>query len=60
LAENVDNCDDNVNLSTTFLGMMDDPCADSVGRVTVQNGKSLPSIPTQELINTVFTLSFQP
>ena len=49
LAENVDNCD-NVNLSTTFLGMTDDPCADSMGRVTVQNGKLLPSTPTQELI----------
>jgi len=50
LAESVDNCDDNLDLSTTFLGMTDNPSADSMEKEPVQNDASLPPIPTQELI----------
>jgi len=47
--ESVVNYDDILDLSTTFLGMTDNPNADSVER-KIQNDESLPSIPTQELI----------
>jgi len=48
--ESVVNYDDILDLSTTFLGMTDNPSADSVERKVVQNDESLPSISTQELI----------
>ena len=50
LAESIDNRDDNLDLSTTFLGMTDSPGADSMEKEPVQNDASLPPIPTQELI----------